>query len=714
MKLIPVFLLFTTFVFAQTKSYYYPVETSLGDHHITAIEQDAFGRLIIGTDKGVFSFNGFQSKSIPCPKLYSKDILQLLRVKDRFFGLNKTGQLFEIKQNTVVLVPLSGIKSSILRLERGPEDHLRIICSDAVYDFKLNPFKQVSKLSIPFYQKGQAELIDYCENEKGRFALLSSNELIDIDDETALTLPGMTGKWLMPQKSSITIFPVRPNANISLKYADKRFRNLNKLIGAFNHSIQKAVHIGDKIYLLSETGMVVLKEGEMRVHSLIVGLNVTAVFRDKDQNIWFGTHTKGLYCMPAGTYKLVNSTEFSFLEVFHNELLARSTSGEMMVLNKFGKKLRNTLLPNDPKQQRVSSSKVEMPVLLDDELVKEAVLLPSGAYLIVSSKGLFTLEAKSPKELREKLKKHAARKVILESPVKEFVHSDTNEVLFSNLEGLFTLNLENLEYKPIRYFDEPIDPSQILYHDQKWYVLSSANRIFTLKNGKVIHEINFRENGSNMQVSKFKIYQNRFYLLTDKTLYKTADLNGNLERLEELSGMNDLFLRDFVVLGDKVFIATQFGLFEFKWQKLKVPFPNFILGEATGNYRKDHSTTFESANTEVTISYELVELMGNHPYELQYRLIRNGDEDRIHWSNTSLGLTKLTFEHLSSGKYKLELRLFDPGTGRFSKLNATEFKIQASWYEETLVWFIGGILVGFFGLLYLKRRKRLKKSQPLQ
>ncbi|WP_300666456.1 two-component regulator propeller domain-containing protein [Fluviicola sp.] len=709
MKLIPIFLLFTSFVFAQTKSYYYPVEASLDDHHITAIEQDAFGRLIIGTDKGMFSFNGFQSKAIPCPKLYSKDILQLLRIKERFFGLNKTGQLFEIKQNQVVLIPVKSVKSHILRLEKGPHDLLRIICSDALYDFKLDPFSLEAKTSIPFYEKGKAELIDYCENEKGRFALLSSNELVDIDDQTSRTLPGMTGKWLMGQANSVTIFPLRPNSNISLQFVNKRFKNLNKLIGAFNHSVQKAVKIDDKIYLLSETGMIVLKYGEMRVNSVIVGLHVTAVFQDQDKNVWIGTHSKGLYCMPAGTYKMLNSTEFNSLDLFNKEIIAGSSSGELMILNKFGKKVRSVSSLNDVK--RPNQAVIQVPVLLENELVKEVILLKSGNYLIVSSKGLFTIEAKSPKDLREKLKKNAARTIVLESPVKEFTPSDTNEVLFSNLEGLFTLDLETLEYKSIRYFNETIDPSQILFHDNKWYVLSSANRIFTIKNGKVAHEINFRENGSNMQVSKFKIYNNRFYLLTDKTLYKTADLNGNLERLEELSGMSDLFLRDFVVLEGKVYVATQFGLFEFKWEKIETNFPNFILGKAAGNYQKDHSTTFGSDNTEVTIPYELVELMGNHPYQLQYRLIRNGDKDQIHWSNTSLGLTKLTFEHLSSGTYNLELRLFDPGTGRFSRLSTTDFKIQASWYEDTLVWFVAGILVGFFGLLYLKRRKRLKKLE---
>jgi hypothetical protein len=144
---------------------------------------------------------------------------------------------------------------------------------------------------------------------------------------------------------------------------------------------------------------------------------------------------------------------------------------------------------------------------------------------------------------------------------------------------------------------------------------------------------------------------------------------------------------------------------------VKTDFPTFILGKPSGDHQKENSSKFEAANTEVNIPYELVELMGNHPYELQYRLIRNDEKDQIHWSNTSLGLTKLTFEHLNSGSYSLELRLFDPGTGRFSEPVNTTFQIKASWYEDTLVWFIAGIFVGFFGLLYFKRRKRLKKME---
>lgn len=711
MKLIPVFLLFTSFIFAQTKSYYYPVETSLEDHHITAIEQDAFGRLIIGTDKGVFSFNGFQSKQIASSKLYSKDIVQLLKLKDKFIGLNKTGQLFEIKGEEVVLLTLPEVKSQILRLEKNKQGTLRILCSDAVYVFKGNPFSLLSKTSIPFYEKGKSELIDYCENDKGCFALLSSNELVDINDQVARTLPGMTGRWLMGEKNELVIFPAKPNSNISLQYTNKRFKNLNKLIGAFNHSIQKAVRIDEKMYLLSETGMIVLKVGDMRVKSIIVGLHVTAVFKDKNSNVWLGTKSKGLYCMPAGSYELLNSMEFGFLDLYKKEIIARSNSGEMMILSKFGRKIRSAVQKEGKKQDSKGQAKITMPLILADEFVKKIVPLNTGNFLIVSSKGLFTLNAKSNKELREKLIKGTDRKIILENPVKLFQQSDTNEVLFSNLDGLFTLDLTSLEYRSIRYFNENIDPSQILFHKHSWYVLSSTNKIFTIRNGKVTHEVNFRENGSNLLVSKLKIYNDQFYILSDKTLYRTKKLNGNLERLEELSRMNDLFLRDFVVRDKKVFIATQFGLFEFEWEKVKTDFPAFILGKPTGDHQKKNSNKFEADNTEVIIPYELVELMGNHPYQLQYRLIRNNEKDQTHWSSTSLGLTKLTFEHLSAGSYSLELRLFDPGTGRFSDPSNTTFKVKASWYEDTLIWFIGGILIGFFGLLYLKRRKRLKKLE---
>ncbi len=709
MKLVPVFLLFTSLIFAQTKSYYYPVETSLEDHHITAIEQDAFGRLILGTDKGVFSFNGFQSKQIASSKLYSKDIVQLMRLKDKFIGLNKTGQLFEIKDDQVVLISLPQVKNQILKLEKTKEGKLRILCPDAVYVFKINPFSLVSQTEIPFYEKGKSEMIDYAETDKGRFALLSSNELIDINEQVSRTLPGMTGRWLVGEKNDLIIFPAKPNSNISLQYRNKRFKNLNKLIGAFNHSIQKVVRIEGKVYLLSETGMIVLKAGDMRVKSIIVGLNVTAVFQDQNKNIWLGTKSKGLYCMPAGSYKLLNSTEFNYLDLYNNELIARSNSGEMMVLNKFGKKIRST----DQKEQLKpgSGTGIRLPLILADEVVKEILPLNNGSFLIVSSKGLFSIEAKSIKDLREKLTKGKPRTGVLESPVKLFQQSDTNEVLFSNLDGLFSLDLNTLQYRSIRYFNENIDPSEILFHKHVWYVLSSANKIFTIKSGKVMHEVNFREDGSNLLVSKLKIYNNQFYILSDKTLYRTKVLNGNLERLEELSGMNDLFLRDFVVLDDKVYVATQFGLFEFKWEKVKTGFPAFILGKPAGNHSPKNTNKFGPENTEITIPYELVELMGNHPYQLQYRLVRNNESDQTSWTNCSLGSTKLNFVHLSSGSYMLELRVFDAGTGRYSNPQHTNFTIESSWYQDTLVWFIAGILIGFFGLLYLKRRKHLKKQE---
>lgn len=712
MKLVPIFLLFTSLLFAQTKSYYYPVETSLKDYHITAIEEDAFGRLVIGTDKGVFSFNGFQSKQITSAKLYSKDIIQLVKLSKKLIGLNRTGQLFEIKGNEVALITLPQIKQQILKLEKAKDGNLRIVCPDAVYLFKTNPFSQVSKTEIPFYAKGKSELIDYCENDKGRFALLSSNELVDINEQVARTLPGMTGRWLIGEQNDLIIFPARPNSNISLQYSNKRFKNLHKLIGTFNHSIQKVVRIDEKVYLLSETGLIVLKAGDMRVKSIIVGLHVTAVFKDKNSNIWLGTKSKGLYCMPAGSYKLLNSTEFSYLDGYRDEIIARSNSGEMMVLNKFGKKVRNVSQKEEITQKEWKARGMyRIPLILSDEFVKELIPLKNDYFLIVSSKGLFTIQAKTEKELREKLSKNKERQVILESPVKLFQQSDTNEVLFSNLDGLFTLDLNTLEYRSISYFNEAIDPSEILFHKNCWYVLSSANKIFTIKNGKVTHEVNFRENGSNLPVSKLKIYKDQFYILSDKTLYRTKNLSGNLERLEELSRMNDLFLRDFVVVDNKVYVATQFGLFEFKWEKVKTDFPTFILGKPAGDHQKDGSNTFEAANTEVIIPYELVELMGNHPYELQYRLVRNNKKDQVRWSNASLNLTRLTFEHLNSGEYSLELRLFDPGTGSYSTPDAITFKVKASWYQETVVWFIAGLLIGSLGLLYFKRRKHLKKTK---
>ena len=711
MKLVPVFLLFTTFLFAQTRPYYYPVGNFLNDHHIQAIEQDAFGRLIVGTDRGIYSFNGFQSKQLVASKLDSKDVIQLLELGKQLIGLTRTGQLFRLQGEHAVPLSLQQVKGGILRIEKDHRGNLRVLSASSVILFRPGSFAFVSKTDIPFYEKGQAELMDYAENEKGRFALLSSNELIDLDDQAARTLPGMTGRWLVGSSNRLIVFPAKPTSVNSLQYRDKRFKNLHKLIGGFNHSVQKVVCIDEKVYLLSETGMMVLKVGDMRVKSVIVGLHVTAVFKDNRQNTWFGTKSKGLYCMPAGSYKLVNSIEFSHLEKDPKGIRAVTNAGQIMLLNKFGKKVKD-FVPEVPqiKQQNGVVWKGQVPNFLGDELVQEVIPLDLYHYLIRSSKGIFKQEIKNHKRFVEKIQDVKSWQPVFENPVKDFVRSDSSEVLFSSQDGLFTLNLQTLEYRQIRYFNENIDPEQILFHKGNWYVLSSANKIFTIRNGKVTHEVNLRENGGNLLVSKLKIYNDQFYLLSDKTLYKTKDMTGNLERLEELSRMNDLFLRDFVVLNDKVFVATQFGLFEFKWEKVKTDFPSFVLGTPVGDHQKSPGV-FEADNTEIAIPYELVELMGNHPYQLQYRLVRDGEEEQAHWSNASLLLNKLTFEYLSSGSYNLQLRLFDPGTRRFSAPDTTAFKVKSAWYEDVLMWFITGVLIGFFGLLYLKRRKRLKKME---
>src|SRR5690606_5186632 len=144
---------------------------------------------IIGTDKGLYSYNGYQSQKISTSNLYSPEIVQLLRIGKLVVGLTKSGQVFTLKNGEVKVLAIPNTHP-ITKLREGRSHHLLLGCSDAVFVVQLNSFRVLARHEVPFYEKGKAELIDFQEGEEGMLGLLSSNEVVDFENQLAMTVPG--------------------------------------------------------------------------------------------------------------------------------------------------------------------------------------------------------------------------------------------------------------------------------------------------------------------------------------------------------------------------------------------------------------------------------------------------------------------------------------------------------------------------------------------
>lgn len=712
-------LLFILFIapslFAQEKPYYYSVKTNLYDHKITAIEQDEHGRLILATDKGLFSYNGFQSKQIPTQKLYSKEITQLVKMGNQLIGLTKSGQLFSFQNNQITVLPTSDIKASIVKLFRKDENELLVACANAVYTYQLNPFTFVRKVAVPFYEKGHAELIDVNETEGETFGLLSSNELVQFSEDLAMTIPTIKGRYLLKHDERLLVLPSKPTIHSIFEFQNKRFKNRSKVSRGINHNIHQAVMLHDQLALLSETGLMLVNPINLKLRSLLVGFHLTSIYQDANQTIWIGTASKGLLCIPSGSFKLLSPKEYRSLDFSLNQqnLYAENALGTKVFLNQNGQVSKQPTLEEISEKAKFFNTTFYFPLVLGDEVVKKMIALEGNRFLVASSYGIYVIEAKNLKELKTKLHQVSLRTVLAESPVKDCLFSTDGEMLFSSVDGLHLVSLKDLNHRMVTFFNESIDASQLLVHDQKWVVLTPNSRVFVIQNGKVIQDVNFKENGNNILVSKLKIIGNYFYILSDKALYRTTSITGKLERLNELSSLTDLLIRDFTVQENHVFLATQVGLFRFDWKNTQSRFPVLLVGAPEGDFKLEGVAVFQPANSRISIPYEMVDLMGNHPYLIQFRLIRNDKSEKETWKAVSYNLSALDFEHLRSGKYCLEIRMVDPGTSSVSVTMKTHFEVEASWFEDVIVWFIAGIILGFFVFLYWRGRRRLRRLKRL-
>jgi hypothetical protein len=705
-------LLLSSVVFAQNKPYYHAVKTNLSEYTISSICQDKQGRLILGTDKGILTFNGFKTSPIPTQQLSSKELISMINVGRTIVGLTKTGQLFELKNNGIELINVGQFSEPIRNIKSSVNGELYLMAETVIYVCKLNPFSLIRKVEVPFAEKGKTSIIDYLVTQNNQYALLSSNELVDIKEDMAMGIPSQRTRWLLEAESTIMTIPFDPSSYPIYRFQKNRFVRAKKISGGINHEIVKVENLGNQLAMLSKTGVMVIDKASFAVTSSIVGFHVTSIFKDRSNTIWFGTKGRGLFCIPTGAFQLVNSAEYQsidFLRQF-NSLSVENLSGLKSQLSLSGKQMIGA--GNKSIDFTVFNMQFSLPFIWQDEVVKQFISLSKDTFAMLSSKGVFRFQAKNAKEFRKFLAEPIIREQLSDASVKEWAYNSKHELLFSSTDGIHWVNLLSGEHKKITFFNENIDASQIVADEKQWYVLTPDSRLYIIQNKQIIRDINFRNYRNNIPVKKIKKEGDYFYLLADNALYRTKEFKGEFERLGELDKLSDLTLRDFAVVKNNVYLATQFGIFKIFWKNVQTVFPELIVGKPYGDFQKKKTVEFSFQNTHISIPFELIDLTINHPFILEYRLIQDNNTHDESWHKALVSSNELSFEHLRSGDYQLQIRLSDPGSTSHSSPLSTHFSIESAWYEQSVLWLLTGAIIGGFGTIYLLREKRrFKKAQ---
>lgn len=728
-RILTCFLFSVFFAFAQVKPYSYLVNTGLNDHRFNALSQDQFGRLIIATNKGVFSYNGFRSRLLESGKVKSSEFIEIVEVGNHCFGLNKMNQLVQIDLTSFNPIDDKLFQGEI-KLIKSQNNRLIVATSKAIYFCQPKPFQVTETRPIPFNENGKKMVLDYAETSQGRFVLLSPNELIDIDDRSSRTVPVERAKYLLNSAKGLIILPSLVNKQNSFLFHQSRFTNLHRINPSITKSIERVVQFGNTAYICSEGAMFAYDMVHLKIQFQLPGFSVADILQDKSGTVWLATKRKGLVCVPAGSYDLVSTVDFGSLYQLPqmNGFAGLDVNGQLTLMNSKGKKING--------------------INEDKYLVEFGLYEVNGMDLLSTSGGLFYYEKgwskiKYPEKLAGvySLKNGSILTIgmngIIENNVAKFqelgkkkikIKSYSNELFkgatridefnFVVLSGeeLFHFSLETGEMKEIKYYNESLGVHAIFDLNGKTGILTKNNLLLLYDGKRIIEERDLKEVNADIKIQKVRVVDGYIYLLSDNSLYRCRSLHGNIERLEQLSRMNGVYLRDFVVLKDRLVVATQFGLYHFVWKKRELTMPNFIIGRASGNNETtdlDGIKRFSYANSRINIPFEIVELGESHPFQLQYRLVRNGELKDRAWTNFSLHLNQLSFDYLVGGKYCVQMRLKDPYSKSVSAVQKRYFIIEYHWTERKWIWFLLGIVSTIVIGTYIRNREIKKKFKKL-
>ena len=115
-----------TFIFAcctvflvqgQETPFHYFNTAGVQNEAVYCIQQDAQGRLLLGTQRGLLRYNGFTTKRIPTADEANREIKQIFSTSKGVFVINNHGELFQMKNDTLRRFTVEGLNSDIRWIE---------------------------------------------------------------------------------------------------------------------------------------------------------------------------------------------------------------------------------------------------------------------------------------------------------------------------------------------------------------------------------------------------------------------------------------------------------------------------------------------------------------------------------------------------------------------------------------------------------------------
>jgi len=722
--------------YIRAVNYPYQISTKT----IYDMHADARGQIWLGTNKGLFRFNGKQAISVPFEESRQTDFTHLKTDPyGRIWGMNFANQLAYVNRDT-------------LRLFQFPEE---LKLEGNLIDFDFTPqciWLCSDKMIVAIHLKSRKILYQYKEESKQIFAIKAFKQKIHVlkmGEDMVCDEQGNT-EVLPVCISSVGRFTVS-NGEILLTHRENFLRkacifkdnqwgklpdfDLPESVVVYHLSTSKS----GKTWICTKQGGWLWDCKAGKAYNLFPHLQVTDVVEDYQGNYWVSTLDDGLWFCPS--LKTITYTPIIDLEeqnTFITRINLDDKPGHYWISAANGKtyytQLKNpkslfsiegdfkkeiTSFIKSPKTDEILNTSgifnlknknyIRLPAPKDMSLYNTQYLLiarsSAAEWLLpfyekgtASPKKVFGIELSSnqsslfgyPTYL---LRAQRSYSVCLDSVRQKYWVGYADDLYEYDFKGNFKI-IKTQKGEPIAAHRMCLDKQG------KLYVATFNQGLMVIKNQTIIKRLGKYNLLKSNEVRKVFNYKDTIWVGTTQEIGYLLNDNQSFVDVLGNNSIGRINYQDFIPSEQALLIAVGFKVLYLPRNILKNPQTLTVLYPKINQKENNIQIVLEMLN------------YTNPEYSRFYYRLENIDQK---WQNTDDIIAFLRYSQLSPGDYVLEYYAEDKFSKLRSKLYKLNFKVKAAWWQQ--LWFyalIVCLIISFLTFIFYLWLKKAQKRQSLR
>lgn len=735
-------------IYPLTSYIHYGEKEGLTSKTVYCVIQDKDGFIWVGTDAGVFRYDGKYFKQFTTEDgLSDNEVLKIYQDhSNRIWFLTFNGHLsfwnngkICNSSNTPFLKEAytGGTTRTFLEDKKG-----RIFIGTEKYGFIVIDKENVKTVEFKYWKTEDNPIYLYndANDEIWAFRKKRMYKLLDKDFKDSIVNPGvgMRSTTYANNNDEMYFYSVDgiykvSNTKFSL-YIDSAFLPTYKRVSSI-------ISEGENLWVCtSGEGCSVYEKGKF-VKTYLKDLYITSVLRDRENNLWFGTIDQGIYMQPTTTPLVTNFNESTGLSGKKIISIASAKGGQVWLgydngtvdrISGFTKKSYELMKAGEQPYCRITS------ILIDSENVWCGTDV--GIFLIQNQKMFYLpIETKRGDNDRYPVKRifmgndktiyattsfnlikvgWKKNKYVIEyfmpNNLRTFagIEYKNNLFLVSGMNGIseFIPGLGIRDFKTEFDFSSTRILDMKLDADRSLILATASSGIHVLNGPKSIQHIS-KENGlSDNCCNKIYINNNIMYVATANGLNILKKHQGNwkiIDRKTKQDGIPSNFVCDVTFQKDSIYVGTDEGLSIFSLSNILPTTQTYKI--MVTEIVADTQHLFSGKNFTLNASTKRLVIKFAHPVfnplnlkPIKYRLINNKDNNTP-WDNSQNN--EVEFSSLNPGNYIFQLKT-DEKTESINNITSISLNIQPRWWQTlTAKIFFSLISISFIAFLIWKRTK---------